>query len=129
MLADTRDGLSPESISPDLLAQATPVRDDSADTVTAHALAFAAAFHQHRNGEAAERLETCLAHSQRVPPVVREALMSEAALFQARSRKRPDLANNGWLLSRQTPGTGGFDPVPRPPFWSPKATSPLPWAS
>jgi hypothetical protein len=86
LLTDTRDGVSPESIAPDLLAQATAVRNDSADTVTAHALAFAAAFHQHRDGEAAERLETCLAHSERVPAVVREALLSEAAVFQARRR-------------------------------------------
>jgi hypothetical protein len=96
LLADTRDGVSPELISPDLLAKATAVHDDSADTVTAHALAFAAAFHHHRDGEAAERLETCLAHSARVPPVVREALMSDAAVFQGRRRKRPDLAEQ-WL--------------------------------
>jgi hypothetical protein len=94
--ADTRDGVSPELTSPDLLAKATAVRDDSADTVTAHVFAFSAAFHQHRDGEAAERLETCLAHSERVPRVVREALMSEAAVFQARRRKRPDLAEQ-WL--------------------------------
>jgi len=98
LLADTRDGVFPESISPDLLAQAAAVRDDSADTVTAQALGFSAAFHQHRHGEAAERLETCLAHSECVPPVVREALMSEAAVFQARRRKRPDLAEQ-WLAA------------------------------
>jgi hypothetical protein len=83
-------------MSPDLLAKATAVRDDSADTVTTHLLAFSAAFHQHRDGDSAERFETCLAHSERVPPVVREALMSEAAVFQARRRKRPDLAEQ-WL--------------------------------
>ena len=96
LIADSRDGVSPELMSPDLLAKATAVRDDSADTVTAHVFAFSAAFHQHRDGEAAERLEMCLAHSAQVPPVVREALMSEAAVFQARRRKRPDLAEQ-WL--------------------------------
>jgi len=83
-------------MSPDLLAKATAVRDDSADSETAHLLAFSAAFHQHRDGEAAERLETCLAHSVHVPAVVREALMSECAVFQSRRRKRPDLAEQ-WL--------------------------------
>ena len=96
LMADLRDGVSPELMSPDLLAKATAVRDDSADSMTAHLLAFSAAFHQHRDGEAAERLETCLAHSEHVPAVVREALMSECAVFQARRRKRPDLAEQ-WL--------------------------------
>ena len=96
LIADTRDGVSPELLSPALLAKATAVRDDSADSMTAHLLAFSAAFHQHRDGEAAERLETCLAHSVHVPAVVREALMSECAVFQARRRKRPDLAEQ-WL--------------------------------
>jgi len=96
LIADTRDGVPPELMSPDLLAKATAVRDDSADSVTAHLLAFSAAFHQHRDGEAAERLETCLAHSEHVPAVVREALMSECAVFQSRRRKRPDLAEQ-WL--------------------------------
>jgi hypothetical protein len=105
------------------------VRDDSAGTATAHALAFAAAFHQHRDGEAAERLEACLTHSERVPLVVREALMSEAAVFQARRRKRPDLAEQWLAAIPANTAPGGFDRVPRPPFWSPKATYPLPWAS
>ncbi len=96
LTADTRDGVSPELLSPDVLAKATAVRDDSADTVMAHIFAFSAAFHQHRDGEAASRLETCLAHSKHVAPVVLEALMSEAAVFQARRRKRPDLAEQ-WL--------------------------------
>jgi hypothetical protein len=98
LIADTRDGVSPELLSPELLANATAVRDDSADSMTAHLLAFSAAFHQHRDGEAAERLETCLAHSGHVPAVVREALMSECAVFQARRRKRPDLAEQ-WLTA------------------------------
>jgi hypothetical protein len=96
LVADAREGVSPELMSPELLTKATAVRDNSADTVTAHVLAFSAAFYQHRDGEAAERLETCLAHCRHVPPVVREALMSECAVFQARRRKRPDLAEQ-WL--------------------------------
>src|SRR5262245_5217085 len=85
---DPNDGVLPESLSADFLAKATAVRDDSADTVTAHAITFAAAFHQHKDGEAAQRLETCLAYASRATPTVREALMSDAAVFQARRRKR-----------------------------------------
>src|SRR5262249_51532962 len=50
------------------------------------------------DGEAAQRLETCLAHSGHALPVVREALMSDAAVFQARRRKRADLADQ-WLAA------------------------------
>jgi hypothetical protein len=96
LLADARDGVSPELMSSALLAKATAVRDDSMDTLMAHLLAFSAAFHQHRDDEAAERLETCLTHSGQVPSVVREALVSECAVFQARRRERPDLAEH-WL--------------------------------
>src|SRR4029450_13685277 len=75
------------------------------------ALASSAASHRHEDDEAAERLETCLAHSGHAAPVVREALMSDAAVFQARRRKRADLAaqwlaeipvktQNPWLRSR-----------------------------
>jgi len=90
------DGVLPEAMSPDFLAKAMAVRDDSADTVAAHAIAYFAAFHQHKDSEAAQRLETCLAYSGRGTPVLREALMSDAAVFQGRRRKRTDLANQ-WL--------------------------------
>src|SRR5262245_48919041 len=98
LIADSRAGVLPESMPAALLAKATAVRDDSADTVTAHAFAFSAAFHQDKDGEAAERLETCLAHSGHAPPVVREALMRDAAVFQARRRQRADLADQ-WLAA------------------------------
>jgi hypothetical protein len=51
---------------------------------------------QHKDNEAAQRLETCLAYSGHATPVLREALMSDAAVFQARRRKRADLADQ-WL--------------------------------
>jgi hypothetical protein len=98
LVADARAGVLPESMSAALLAKAIAVRDDSADTVTGHAFAYSAAFHQHKDGEAAERLETCLAHSRHATPAVREALMSDAAVFQARRRKRADLADQ-WLAA------------------------------
>jgi hypothetical protein len=98
LIADARAGVLPESMPAALIAQAIAVRDDSADTVTAHAFAYSAAFHQHRDGEAAEWLETCLAHFGQAPAVVREALLSDAAVFQARRRRRADLADQ-WLAA------------------------------
>jgi hypothetical protein len=98
LASELNDGALPESLSPGFLAKAVAVRDDSADTVVAHATAYAAAFHQRRDDEAAERLETSLTYSGRAAPVLREALMSDAAVFQARRRKRPDLAEQ-WLAA------------------------------
>jgi hypothetical protein len=93
---ELNDGALPEALSADFLAKAIAVRDDSVDTVTAHAIAFAAAFHRHKDNDAAQQLETCLAYSGHATPGVREALMSDAAVFQARRRKRVDLADQ-WL--------------------------------
>jgi hypothetical protein len=90
------DGVLPESLSADLLAKAIAVCDASSDTVTANAIAYWAAFHQHMDNEAAQRLETCLAYAGYATPALREALMSDAAVFQARKRKRADLADQ-WL--------------------------------
>ena len=90
------DGVLPESLSADFLARVIAVRDESADTVKAHAIAFSAAFHQHNDSDAAQLLETCLAYSNHATPVLRETLISEAAVFQARRRKRADLADQ-WL--------------------------------
>jgi hypothetical protein len=90
------DGVMPESLSADFLVRAIAVRDPSADTVQAYAIAYWAAFHRHEDIEAAQRLETCLAYCSYATPVMREALMSDAAVFQARRRKRADLADE-WL--------------------------------
>ena len=70
----------------------------SPDAVSAHAIAYSAAFHQHQDVEAGHLLETCLRLSSCVAPAMREALMSDAAVFQARRRKRPDLAEQ-WLAA------------------------------
>jgi hypothetical protein len=56
------------------------------------------AFHRHQDLEAGQRLETCLAYWGRAPAGLRDALMSDAAVFQARRRKRPDLAGQ-WLAA------------------------------
>jgi hypothetical protein len=96
LTADLRGGVPPEALPPDALARAVALRDDSAETVTAHAIAYSAAFHRHDDGEAARMLEVCLADSSHAAPVVRTALMSDAAVFQARRRGRADLAEQ-WL--------------------------------
>jgi hypothetical protein len=90
------DGVLPESLSADFLTKAIAVRDASADTVKAYALAYSAAFHQQKDAEAGQRLETCLAYSSHATPALREALRSDAAVYQARRRKRADLAEQ-WL--------------------------------
>jgi hypothetical protein len=94
--AELDAGAPPESLSADDLARAVAHRDASPDTVTAHGLAFAAAFHQRRDREAGLLLETCLEYSSWAAPATREALMSDAAVFQARRRGRADLAEQ-WL--------------------------------
>jgi hypothetical protein len=95
--ADVADGVPPESLPADYLSKAIAVCDHSTDTVIAHAIAYSAAFYQHRDVEAGQMLETCLRFSSAVAPAVRAALMSDAAVFQARKRKRPDLAEQ-WLV-------------------------------
>jgi ribosomal protein S7 len=105
--AELNEGKMPESLSAGFLAKAVAVRDLSPDTVTAYALAYSAAFHRHNDVEAAQALETCLQFSTCVATALREALMSDAAVFQARKRKRIDLAEQ-WLAfmpqTTQRPG-------------------------
>ena len=96
LIADTRAGVPPESLSADLLARATAVTDGSADTVIAHAFAYSSAFHRHEDGDAGQMLETCLRYASDATPAMRAGLMSDAAVFQARRRKRADLAEQ-WL--------------------------------
>jgi hypothetical protein len=96
--AELTAGVLPESFSPGFLAKAVAVRDASPDTVAAHALAFSSAFHRHQDDEAARALETCLEYSGYAAPILREALMSDAGVFQARRRKNADLAAQ-WLAA------------------------------
>jgi len=93
---DVIDGVLPEALPTEFIAKATALQDDSIDTVTSHALAFIAAYHRHRDDDAARFLETCLAYSSHAQPVLRAALISEAAVFLARRRGRADLAEQ-WL--------------------------------
>ena len=94
--ADSMDGVLPESLPEAFIARAIAISDDSIDSVSAHAFAYANAFHRRRDYEAAEYLEACLAHAGHAPVPLRDALISDAAVFQARRRRRVDLAE-AWL--------------------------------
>lgn len=100
---DLRSGVEPEQLAAEDIARATAFCDESADTVVAHAFAYSNAFHQRRNDDAARLLETCLRYAGFAMPPLHEALMCDAAVFQARRRARPDLAQQ-WLESIQNPG-------------------------
>ncbi|HET7219152.1 MAG TPA: hypothetical protein VFJ02_13940 [Vicinamibacterales bacterium] len=92
LTADLVDGVAPEFFSPEYIAIATAVTDKTSDTVNAHALAYAAAFQQRKDEEAARLLEVTLEYSAYAPPALRHALVTDAVLFQARRRRRVDLA-------------------------------------
>jgi hypothetical protein len=90
--AELNNGVAPEALSSDFLATATAVRDDSFDTISAHVMAYLSRFCQHDDAGAADALEVCLSHAGVASAGVREGLMCEAAVFQARRRGRADLA-------------------------------------
>ncbi len=96
--AELLAGVPPEALPDEFLAGATAAADESEETVLAHGLAYTAAFHRHRDAEAAQRLETCLRAWSHAGPALREAVLSEAAVFQARRRQRPDLTEQ-WLAA------------------------------
>jgi len=96
LTADLQSGTDFEKLNPEFLAIATAIQDDSSDTVSAHAFAYGTAFHKREDIEAARLLEVCLQYSGFVAPLMREAVFSDAAIFQARRRKRVDLAEQ-WL--------------------------------
>ena len=72
LAADLTEGVPPESLPADYLAEAIALRDHSADTVVANSIAYSAAFHQRMDVEAGDRLETCLTFSSCVVPAMRE---------------------------------------------------------
>jgi hypothetical protein len=92
LLGEMRSGVPYERLSPEFLAKAVAIEDRSPDTVVAYALAYAAAFWGRKDDDAAHALEVCLRNSALAAPSARHALMSDAAVFQARRRKRVDLA-------------------------------------
>lgn len=96
LVADLHSGTDPENLRSDFLALATAVQDDSLDTASAYGIAHAAAYYKHDDAEAARLLEVSLQHSGCQPPMMREAIFSDAANFQAKRRGRADLAKQ-WL--------------------------------
>jgi hypothetical protein len=96
LIEELRQGVPQENLSPEFLAKAVAIEDHSPDTFTAHALAYMAAFWQHKDDEAARALETCLRHSGLAAPTQRHAIITDAAVFQARRRRRIDLAEQ-WM--------------------------------
>jgi hypothetical protein len=89
-------GVQPEALAAELLDTAIAIRDKSAETVFAYAVAFRAASRRDDVAKAAEYLETCLEYSTYTLPQFQHALMGDAASFQARRRKPIDLAEQ-WL--------------------------------
>jgi hypothetical protein len=96
LVAELQNGADPKNLSPDFLAKATAFQDESADTVAGFYLVYAAAWHASPVENLADLLEICLIYSAHTAPSLREALRSDAAVFQARKRKRVDLAEQ-WL--------------------------------
>jgi hypothetical protein len=96
--AEVKDGVPPEELSPDHLAKAIAIKDNSPETVIAYAFAYSAASSRRDDVKAAEYLETSLKYSSYAPRQVQQALMSDAAKFQAKRRKRLDLAEE-WLAA------------------------------
>jgi len=93
---ESSEGKQPEKMTPPLLAQATAIRDESRDTPTAYALAYSAAMARHEFAAAGDLLEVCLQYAAHTTPNVREALISDAAVYQAAVRHDSALAS-AWL--------------------------------
>jgi hypothetical protein len=96
LAAELQSGVDPENLSPDFLAKARAVKDESPDTVGGHVFAYSSAWYAGTVDEAAQLLEICLEYAQFSGPAMCEALKSDAAVFQARKRQRIDLAE-AWL--------------------------------
>src|SRR5579859_5344460 len=96
LAAELRSGIEPENLSPDFIAKAIAVRDESPDTAAGYVFAYTAAWYKDAPDKAAQLLETCLEYSQFSAPIMREALRCSAAVFQGRKRNRIDLAEQ-WL--------------------------------
>lgn len=92
------NGDRPRDFDKEMLKSAVSFTDNSPDTVSAHALAYMAAFDAHQDDQAARFLETCLAYCKFAAPSGREGLFISAAIFQARRRRHVELAEQ-WLAA------------------------------
>jgi len=98
-------GVPINKISAGDLEAATHVQDQSADTVKAHLFAYLAASSLKEHKRAEQMLEVALSFSGCTGPSMRELLAIQAALVQATSRNRIDVAEQ-WL--NQVPSTTPF---------------------
>jgi hypothetical protein len=98
LAVDLMEGVAPEDLRPDFIALATAIRDESPDTVAAHAFAYSASWYKGTADETARLLEICLQYSIWARPMQREAILCDAGVFQGRKRKRSDLAQQ-WLAA------------------------------
>jgi len=92
VVAAFHDGVAPDELPAADIAAVVALEDDSAETSFAHAVAYASAFYAGDDERSARLLETSLRYARYVPPPFRAGLISDAAVFQARRRNRPDLA-------------------------------------
>jgi len=101
------DGVLPENLDSEMLEKAIAVIDPLLDTGVGYQLAYWAAFHLHRDEDAARLLETALQYYPYVLLPGKEELLLSAVIFQATRGGRIDLAEQ-WLKELpqklQTPG-------------------------
>jgi hypothetical protein len=102
--AENQEGVLTQARRAEYVAKAIGVLDSSPETVVAHSFAFLSALSQGRYQEAGELLEICLRYSSRSSPPLRHGLISDVVVFQARQRKRADLAAL-WLADLQSTPT------------------------
>ena len=96
LAAELRNGVLPENLTPEFLAMATAIRDESPDTVISHLFAYSSSWYAGSDDKTANYLEVCLQYSHFAGSMLREALVADAGVFQGRRRKRADLARD-WL--------------------------------
>ena len=92
LLDEMQRGVAPQEMTKEFLAKAVALEDKSPDTISAHAIAHSVAFWSRNDEEAARTLEVCLRHAAMAAPIQRQGLANLAVVFQARRRKRIDLA-------------------------------------
>ena len=124
LIEEMRTG-PPEKMTPEFIAKAIAIEDNSPDTMTAHAIAYAAAFWQHKDDEAARLLETCLRHSNLAAPSQRQGLAAMRRSSRRDAAKERIWRKDGWQSCRREPSTPGCAPVPRQRSWRPKGMLPV----
>ncbi|PYP83881.1 MAG: hypothetical protein DMG65_23520 [Candidatus Angelobacter sp. Gp1-AA117] len=96
LVTDFNNEVEPKDLRPEWIAMATAIRDDSAQTMMAHLLAYSAAWYRSTVEETGHLLEIVLEHAKHATGEVRAGLICEAGVFQARKCGSADLARE-WL--------------------------------